>query len=497
MNTELFEAQNRLEQLKFEKDTCYEAFKAYAVRTGNLVSENDKLTGKVKALESSVDNYKEKLSLKEKQAQQLAKEKDALAKELETEAENHKKDKENLAMKCAIGLKEANDSLNEAQEEISNLWLREDDLERRIKSQQEKIESLEAEKKKYKAMIGDFARESSSLQGKISDLETDKAALENKICTEKGQLAESDELNNKIEELGKEKESLEAESNKFRANIEELESKIKELERNVEVESNNNKSLVQKVKKLNEEKTALERVKGTKYELKLNKLVNTKLVTVYGASGSGITSVAVSIMRELGKEKKKVCYIDLDLVMPDSDGFIGVDPVLEDGKTGLELCISGKLKKSNIIKFGTNGYIGGVRSKEKGNWTKIDFNFFFKKLDTLGFDYIIVDAGEIGVDDKSSTLISEVCAISDKSIAVFENDLVRYKRFNEVVKEYKIKGMGVVNKCISSKVDKEVLSFSEEMIKIPFEVELYGKRESLSSGSISRARIKDLVKKVM
>ena len=497
MNTELFEAQNRIEQLKFEKETCYEAFKAYAVKTDNLVRENDKLNGKVQALESSVDNYKEKLSLKEKQAQQLAKENETLTKKLETESESYKKDLENLKMKCAIGLKEADDSLTEAEEEIGELRLNEQQLGYKVKSQQETIEKLEAEKKKYKTMIGDFARESSSLQGKINDLEIDKTELESKLYTGKEQLAESDGLNKKIYELGKEKESLEAESNKLKSNIEELESKIKELERHVEVESNNNKSLVQKVKKLGEEKAALERVKGTKYELTLDKMVNTRLVTVYGASGSGITSVAVSLMKELGKEKKKVCYVDLDLVMPDSDGFIGVDPVLSDGKTGLELCINGKLKKSDIIKFGTNGYIGGVRAKEKGNWTKIDFNFFFKKLDTLGFDYVIVDAGEIGVDDKSSTLISEVCAISDKSIAVFENDLVRYKGFNEVAKEHKIKSMGVVNKCISSKVDKEVLSFSEEMIKIPFEVELYGKRESLSGGSISRARVKDLVKKVM
>ena len=493
MNTELFEAQNRIEQLKFEKETCYEVFKAYAVRTDNLVDENDKLNGKVRALELSVDSYKEKLSLKEKQAQQLAKENDGLLKSLATASENYKKDLEDYK----DNLKEAEEDLDDAQEEIRTFENKERYLRNKVESQQENIERLEEENKKYKTMIGDFARESSSLKGKINDLETDKTELESKIYSGKEQLVASTELNKKIEELGREKKTLEDESNKLRTNIEELESKIKELERNVEVESNNSKSLVQKVKKLNEEKAALERVKGTKYELTLDKMVNTKLITVYGASGSGITSVAVSLMKELGKEKKKVCYVDLDLVMPDSDGFIGVDPVIEDGKTGLELCINGKLKKSNIIKFGTNGYIGGVRAKEKGNWTKIDFNFLFKKLDALGFDYILVDAGEIGVDDKSSALISEICAISDKSIAVFENDLVRYKRFNEVVKEYNIKSVGVVNKCISSKVDKEVLSFSEEVIKIPFEVELYGTREALSGGSISRARVKDLVKKLI
>lgn len=458
---ELLEANNRIEQLKREKDLCFEMFKGYAVEMAGANDEISKLNKENARLKTNIDTNEKNIALKDKKITELNNVVETLEgnlKDIEEEYSTFKNQSEK-EFECRVS-------------EVS-------------KGYDSKIEELNREKDmlldNYNQLLGKY----NSLKEEKETLEnTDSADITNiALEREKGLNVEIDNLREEIDQLRV--ELSDKEEVVLRADEENKRLKDRVEEANIEKES-----LRGKLDKLSIEK-------GTKeYKIKFNRLSRAKIITVLGASGSGITTVAVSIMKELGKLGKKVCYLDMDLVMPDSEGFFGKNPVVSDNMTSLELCIGHDLLQENIIDVSSGGFISGVRAEHKDKWKKIDFQKVLNDIERFGYEYIVIDLGEFGIDKDNNNLMKAVCDISNNVFIVCENDKFRCSKLFRALKQYNIDGKLIVNKCVNSRINPLVKKMSNDAICISFEVDLYNMREPLSVNGMTKNKLVSIMREV-
>ena len=147
---------------------------------------------------------------------------------------------------------------------------------------------------------------------------------------------------------------------------------------------------------------------------------------MFGGSSSGITATAVTIAKQL---KGRTLLIDLDIVSPKVDSYLGVNPIkggldiqnqlLRTGlgsylERGLDYFIANKREIITKITKRTDGtaldYLSGLYTSVSAD--KFITNDLGRLLDYLGgdYDYIVCDLGKIAGNEVQNQIIGSVCS---------------------------------------------------------------------------------------
>jgi MinD-like ATPase involved in chromosome partitioning or flagellar assembly len=235
-----------------------------------------------------------------------------------------------------------------------------------------------------------------------------------------------------------------------------------------------------------------------KYEPKIEKCAGVKVISVSGSGGSGITTLAVSIAKELGKLDHKVCVIDMDIPSSDCDGFFNVNGIIRDSLSSLDLLAKGSWCTDDIVNIPCGSLVSGFRSKKKLDWKKSDWDKMFKELSESGdYEYFVVDLGNLGVSEDIDNLIKAVYGISDSFLVSCDNDDYRCTNLIRKMLALKMSGFVVLNRCVNSKACNIVSMHDIDNMMIPFEIDIFGVRDSLALGSLSKRKLQGLIERVM
>lgn len=240
------------------------------------------------------------------------------------------------------------------------------------------------------------------------------------------------------------------------------------------------------------------------------------LIPVFGGSSSGITTTAVTIAKQL---KGRTLLIDLDIVSPKVDSYLGVNPIksvldiqnqlLRTGlgsylERGLDYFIANKREIITKITKRTDGtaldYLSGLYTSVSAD--KFITNDLGRLLDYLGgdYDYIVCDLGKIAGNEVQNQIIGSVCAGSGISVCVSQNDKSDARSLALRISGLSLRGKllwvlnfarsremdGITSKCVGK----------SKYAYMMFDAEGFGARQTLDMLNGNREAVAELVREV-
>lgn len=240
------------------------------------------------------------------------------------------------------------------------------------------------------------------------------------------------------------------------------------------------------------------------------------LVPVFGGSSSGITTTAVTIAKQL---KGRTLLIDLDIVSPKVDSYLGVNPIksgldiqnqlLRTGlgsylERGLDYFIANKREIITKITKRTDGtaldYLSGLYTSVSAD--KFITNDLGRLLDYLGgdYDYIVCDLGKIAGNEVQNQIIGSVCAGSGISVCVSQNDKSDARSLALRISGLSLRGkfMWVLNFARSREMDGITSKCvgKSKYAYMMFDAEGFGARQTLDMLNGNREAVAELVREV-
>ena len=240
------------------------------------------------------------------------------------------------------------------------------------------------------------------------------------------------------------------------------------------------------------------------------------LVPVLGGSSSGITTTAVTIAKQL---KGRTLLIDLDIVSPKVDSYLGVNPIksgldiqnqlLRTGlgsylERGLDYFIANKREIITKITKRTDGtaldYLSGLYTSISAD--KFITNDLGRLLDYLGgdYDYIVCDLGKIAGNEVQNQIIGSVCAGSGISVCVSQNDKSDARSLALRISGLSLRGklMWVLNFARSREMDVITSKCvgKSKYAYMMFDAEGFGARQTLDMLNGNREAVAELVREV-
>ena len=240
------------------------------------------------------------------------------------------------------------------------------------------------------------------------------------------------------------------------------------------------------------------------------------LVPVFGGSSSGITTTAVTIAKQL---KGRTLLIDLDIVSPKVDSYLGVNPIksgldiqnqlLRTGlgsylERGLDYFIANKREIITKITKRTDGtaldYLSGLYTSVSAD--KFITNDLGRLLDYLGgdYDYIVCDLGKIAGNEVQNQIIGSVCAGSGISVCVSQNYKSDARSLALRISGLSLRGklMWVLNFARSREMDGITSKCvgKSKYAYMMFDAEGFGARQTLDMLNGNREAVAELVREV-
>lgn len=240
------------------------------------------------------------------------------------------------------------------------------------------------------------------------------------------------------------------------------------------------------------------------------------LVPVFGGSSSGITATAVTIAKQL---KGRTLLIDLDIVSPKVDSYLGVNPIksgldiqnqlLRTGlgsylERGLDYFIANKREIITKITKRTDGtaldYLSGLYTSVSAD--KFITNDLGRLLDYLGgdYDYIVCDLGKVAGNEVQNQIIGSVCAGSGISVCVSQNDKSDARSLALRISGLSLRGklMWVLNFARSREMDGITSKCvgKSKYAYMMFDAEGFGARQTLDMLNGNREAVAELVREV-
>lgn len=484
-NFDNLELRNRIDVLSAEKGTCYkllidtirmheEAISGYASFDSEVEELNMTISEKAKQIESLEETAK---GLKDK----LSKDKDKL--------NNINEQKNELNKKLEFTTKELKDALDEIDELRKKLSNREesDNFVKKLLDDN-KVHSDTEYKLKYelseiKALKEESDKELERIRGNFNKAIQDRDNACERIVSVSSELDKSED----------DREKAHLKCDELEVKLHDAMVKCDELNIALDKEKSLNSELSKKVKRFSNNSGGVRN-----YNKTLSSIDGLDVISVIGQSGSGVTTLSVSIMKWLAKRKKNACYLDLDLVYSDAESFLRQNPIVSEGMTSLEMYLNEKWDSNCIISCKFGGYISGILNNNNLlNIADFDFMGLVKSIKDSGYDYLVVDLGKIGVNNSNDEIIKDFCSISKTVIGVSTNDKFRFGRFIMDIRRCGINCKILINKCKTTIVDNYIKSILSDYTIIPFSDDVQQSNESLYSDEMTETRFNSFMKEVM
>lgn len=457
----------------------------YEQKIADLESELDNLrlqAVEVEELKRGLSELTEKVALKER-------EEVALRQEIETLRDNSEAE----GLKVAVA-----DSLSD-RETIAEL----------LRDAVEALTRYEREAESLKSNAREASEYAKELKGSADALRTEISTLRGIVSEKEHRLVEQGEdSERRISALTASRDSLNREVNRLkgelsgssglRERLEAAESALKA--RDSEVASLRGQ-LSSGVKELN---------------IKFRYGGRASLIPVFGGSSSGITATAVTIAKQL---KGRTLLIDLDIVSPKVDSYLGVNPIksgldiqnqlLRTGlgsylERGLDYFIANKREIITKITKRTDGtaldYLSGLYTSVSAD--KFITNDLGRLLDYLGgdYDYIVCDLGKIAGNEVQNQIIGSVCAGSGISVCVSQNDKSDARSLALRISGLSMRGklMWVLNFARSREMDGITSKCvgKSKYAYMMFDAEGFGARQTLDMLNGNREAVAELAREV-
>lgn len=490
------ELNNRIDVLYAEKNTCYKMII-------DMIKMYEDMSVEYEHFNEKIGNLENELSSKDEEIVRLY---DNL-RSIKNKLNNTNEHNEELSTKLENSNKELDKKSNELDRALENIADLEDKLNAEIDNSSNEIRSLNEKNKEYlrnieelHGVIDELHEVIDELKDKISEYENDRESLNdikielNSTIADRDKLSEGAEsISVRLSEYEEKNRNLEEEYNKIKNRYNEAINRCKRYEGKME---EIHKGYDSKTEELNKELSKyIESNKRLKesgvaglYERNLSKVDGLNIISVIGQSGSGVTTVSVSIMKWLAKRKNNVCYLDLDLVYSDAESFLRKNPIVSDNMSSLEMYNCGKWNNNCIIDCKFGGYISGVVNNRLFSITSCDFRELLKKVKDSGYDYLVVDLGKIGVSENNDELIKDFCSVSSTVIGVGTNDKFRFRRFIMDLKRCDISCKLILNKCKTTIIDEYIKGITKDYYVMPFSDDVQQSNESFYSDEMTEIK---------
>lgn len=457
----------------------------YEQKIADLESELDNLrlqAVEVEELKRGLTELTEKVALKER-------EEVALRHEIETLRDNSEAE----GLKVAVA-----DSLSD-RETVAEL----------LRDAVEALTRYEKEAESLKSNAREASEYAKELKGSADALRTEISTLRGIVSEKEHRLVEQGEdSERRISALTASRDSLNRELNRLKGEL----SGSSSLRERLEAAESALKARDSEVASLRGQLSS-----GVKeLNIKFRYGGRASLIPVFGGSSSGITTTAVTIAKQL---KGRTLLIDLDIVSPKVDSYLGVNPIksgldiqnqlLRTGlgsylERGLDYFIANKREIITKITKRTDGtaldYLSGLYTSVSAD--KFITNDLGRLLDYLGgdYDYIVCDLGKIAGNEVQNQIIGSVCAGSGISVCVSQNDKSDARSLALRISGISLRGklMWVLNFARSREMDGITSKCvgKSKYAYMMFDAEGFGARQTLDMLNGNREAVAELVREV-
>ena len=457
----------------------------YEQKIADLESELDNLrlqAVEVEELKRGLTELTEKVALKER-------EEVALRQEIETLRDNSEAE----GLKVAVA-----DSLSD-RETVAGL----------LRDAVEALTRYEKEAESLKSNAREASEYAKELKGSADALRTEISTLRGIVSEKEHRLIEQgEESERRISALTASRDSLNREINRLKGEL----SGSSSLRERLEATESALKTRDSEVASLRGQLSS-----GVKeLNIKFRYGGRASLVPVFGGSSSGITTTAVTIAKQL---KGRTLLIDLDIVSPKVDSYLGVNPIkvglnipnqlLRTGlgsylERGLDYFIANKREILTKITKRTDGtaldYLSGLYTSVSAD--KFITNDLGRLLDYLGgdYDYIVCDLGKVAGNEVQNQIIGSVCSGSGISVCVSQNDKSDARSLALRISGLSLKGklMWVLNFARSREMDGITSKCvgKSKYAYMMFDAEGFGARQTLDMLNGNREAVAELVREV-
>lgn len=457
----------------------------YEQKIADLESELDNLrlqAVEVEELKRGLTELTEKVALKER-------EEVALRQEIETLRDNSEAE----GLKVAVA-----DSLSD-RETVAGL----------LRDAVEALTRYEKEAESLKSNAREASEYAKELKGSADALRTEISTLRGIVSEKEHRLVEQGEdSERRISALTASRDSLNRELNRLKGEL----SGSSSLRERLEATESALKTRDSEVASLRGQLSS-----GVKeLNIKFRYGGRATLIPVFGGSSSGITTTAVTIAKQL---KGRTLLIDLDIVSPKVDSYLGVNPIksgldiqnqlLRTGlgsylERGLDYFIANKREIITKITKRTDGtaldYLSGLYTSISAD--KFITNDLGRLLDYLGgdYDYIVCDLGKIAGNEVQNQIIGSVCAGSGISVCVSQNDKSDARSLALRISGLSLRGklMWVLNFARSREMDGITSKCvgKSKYAYMMFDAEGFGARQTLDMLNGNREAVAELVREV-
>ena len=457
----------------------------YEQKIADLESELDNLrlqAVEVEELKRGLTELTEKVALKER-------EEVALRQEIETLRDNSEAE----GLKVAVA-----DSLSD-RETVAEL----------LRDAVEALTRYEKEAESLKSNAREASEYAKELKGSADALRTEISTLRGIVSEKEHRLVEQGEdSERRISALTASRDSLNREINRLKGEL----SGSSSLRERLETAESALKTRDSEVASLRGQLSS-----GVKeLNIKFRYGGRASLIPVFGGSSSGITATAVTIAKQL---KGRTLLIDLDIVSPKVDSYLGVNPIksgldiqnqlLRTGlgsylERGLDYFIANKREIITRITKRTDGtaldYLSGLYTSVSAD--KFITNDLGRLLDYLGgdYDYIVCDLGKIAGNEVQNQIIGSVCAGSGISVCVSQNDKSDARSLALRISGISLRGklIWVLNFARSREMDVITSKCvgKSKYAYMMFDAEGFGARQTLDMLNGNREAVAELVREV-
>lgn len=457
----------------------------YEQKIADLESELDNLrlqAVEVEELKRGLTELTEKVALKER-------EEVALRQEIETLRDNSEAE----GLKVAVA-----DSLSD-RETVAGL----------LRDAVEALTRYEKEAESLKSNAREASEYAKELQGSADALRTEISTLRGIVSEKEHRLVEQGEdSERRISALTASRDSLNREINRLKGEL----SGSSSLRERLEAAESALKARDSEVASLRGQLSS-----GVKeLNIKFRYGGRASIIPVFGGSSSGITATAVTIAKQL---KGRTLLIDLDIVSPKVDSYLGVNPIksgldiqnqlLRTGlgsylERGLDYFIANKREIITKITKRTDGtaldYLSGLYTSVSAD--KFITNDLGRLLDYLGgdYDYIVCDLGKIAGNEVQNQIIGSVCSGSGISVCVSQNDKSDARSLALRISGISLRGklMWVLNFARSREMDGITSKCvgKSKYAYMMFDAEGFGARQTLDMLNGNREAVAELVREV-
>lgn len=457
----------------------------YEQKIADLESELDNLrlqAVEVEELKRGLTELTEKVALKEREEVALRQEIEALRDNSEAEG-----------LKVAVA-----DSLSD-RETVAGL----------LRDAVEALTRYEKEAESLKSNAREASEYAKELKGSADALRTEISTLRGIVSEKEHRLVEQgEESERRISALTASRDSLNREINRLKGEL----SGSSSLRERLEAAESALKTRDSEVASLRGQLSS-----GIKeLNIKFRYGGRASLIPVFGGSSSGITATAVTIAKQL---KGRTLLIDLDIVSPKVDSYLGVNPIksgldipnqlLRTGlgsylERGLDYFIANKREIITKITKRTDGtaldYLSGLYTSVSAD--KFITNDLGRLLDYLGgdYDYIVCDLGKIAGNEVQNQIIGSVCAGSGISVCVSQNDKSDARSLALRISGLSLRGklMWVLNFARSREMDGITSKCvgKSKYAYMMFDADGFGARQTLDMLNGNREAVAELVREV-